>query len=59
MPSEFAYDNACRLNEYNQSLINSMTEHEDVIPLGIINLCNIFIFIKYCYLFKIIMYFVY
>ncbi|KAL5238634.1 hypothetical protein ACI65C_006044 [Semiaphis heraclei] len=30
MPIEFAYDNACQLNENNQSLINSMTEHEIV-----------------------------
>jgi len=59
MPIEFDYDNACRLNENNQSFINSMTEHEDVIPLGIINLGNIFIFIKYYYLFQIIMYFIY
>jgi len=54
MPIEFAYDNACQLDENNQSLTNSMTEHEDVIPLGIINLGNIFIFIYIYYIFCIL-----
>jgi len=40
--------NACGLNENNQSLINSMTEHEDVIPLGIIRIKNLGI-IMYLY----------
>lgn len=59
MDIEFACDYTCQSNENNQSLTNSMTEHEDVIPVGIFNLGNIFIFIKYCYLFIFTIYFVY